>query len=524
VTVKIAHISDTHATQGKEFMEGSFNIMVETVNASPADLVVHTGDITGSGLKEEFPLAKRLLGKIEKPIVVLVGNHDARNVGTDLFEEYIGPTRGVYTNDDLDLFMVYVDSTVPDQNDGRIGALQYDWLNRQLIDHQGYGKKLVALHHHLVPVPHAGRERNVLNNAGDMLDLLIKYDIDLVLCGHRHFPNVYRVEDMVISNAGCASCRKTRMGDLNSYNWVELGHDTISIEVRRLDGDVVKYPTIHPSPLIHQAEPRPMLRIGHIAGTYFGVDSYVRAKYENAARKLNSLGPDVVIHCGNIVGVGREADFALAEKELGRIDAPMLFASGPRDINYLGHMLFKRHFGSQWQHMETDEYLLQGINSVQYDSEIGVVGILGRDELAKVFDEHSAKFRVAFLHHNVVPIPRIRERGLLEDAGDLLESFIRQGVDLVLTGCSSYPSALKVDGTLLVNANTISDRIHRSPFGCSFNIIDVYRDFIIVQEIHSLWGSRRTLGIWQREPAGPPEDLPDERKRTRRELLVGRLR
>ena len=70
----------------------------------------------------------------------------------------------------------------------------------------------------------------------------------------------------------------------------------------------------------------------------------------------------------------------------------------------------------------------------------------------------------------------------------------------MLTGCSSYPAALKVEGTVLVNANTISDRIHRSPFGCSFNVIDVYEDLIMVQEIHSLWGSRRSLGIWHREP------------------------
>jgi hypothetical protein len=84
--------------------------------------------------------------------------------------------------------------------------------------------------------------------------------------------------------------------------------------------------------------------------------------------------------------------------------------------------------------------------------------------------------------------------------------------------------AIKVEGTLLVNANTISDKVHRSPFGCSFNVVDVYEDFVMVQEVHSLWGSRRTLGIWQREPTGPPEHLPDRRKRTRRELLVGRIR
>ena len=524
MTVRIAHISDTHATSGKEFMEASYNIMVETVNMSDADLVVHTGDITGSGLKEEFPLAKRLLGKIEKPIVVLIGNHDARNVGTELFEEYVGPIRGVRTFDELDLLIVYVDSTVPDQNEGRVGSLQFNWLHQQLIEHQRCKHKVVALHHHLIPVPHAGRERNVLNNAGDLLDLFIKYDIDLVLCGHRHFPNVYRVEDLVISNAGCASCRKTRMGDVNSYNWVELGRDSIQVEVRRLDGDVVKFPRVRPERRMFQAGPRPFLRLGHVAGTYLGVGTYIAEKYENAARKLTSMSPDVVVHCGNVVSVGREADYAMANKELGRIGAPKVFTPGPRDLNYLGHALFQRYLGTQWQQMLMDDVLIQGISSAQYDSDVGVVGIWGRRELEQIFSEHRDKFRVAFLHHNVVPIPRIRERGLLEDAGDLLELFVREGVDLVLTGCSSYPSAMRVEGTLLVNANTVSDRVHRSPFGCSFNVIDVFEDFIIVQEVHSLWGSRRTLGIWSRKPPGPPKAQPSSRKRSRRELLVGRVR
>lgn len=524
MTIRIAHISDTHATSGKEFIESSYNIMAETVNMSGADLVVHTGDITAGGLKEEFPLAKRLLGKIRTPMVVLIGNHDSRNVGALLFEEYIGPTRGVHTDDELGLFLVYVDSTVPDQNDGRVGSIQFEWLHHQLIEHQHYAHKVVALHHHLVPVPHAGRERNVLNNAGDMVDLFIKYDVDLVLCGHRHFPNVYRVEDMVISNAGCASCLKTRMGDINSYNWVELGDGSMQVEVRRLDGDVVRYPRVRPAPNIFSVPSRRLMRIGHMAGTYLGIDTYEQAKFENAARKLNSLSPDLVIHCGNIVSQGSKTDYAVATKELGRIKAPMMFTPGPRDLNYLGYYLFPNHFGYQWQMMEMDDVFIQGIATAQYDSEVGVVGDWGRKELAGLLREHMDKFRVVYLHHNIVPIPKIRGRGLLEDAGDLLELFVHEGVDLVLTGCSSHPSTLRVEGTLFINANTVSAKLHRTPFGCSYNLVDVFEDIIMVQEVHSLWGSRRTLGVWPRKPVGPPKDLPEGRKRTRRELLVGRIR
>jgi 3',5'-cyclic AMP phosphodiesterase CpdA len=524
VTIKIAHISDTHSTQGKDFIEASFNIASGTINMSDADLVVHTGDITGSGLKEEFPLAKRHLSAIEKPMVVVIGNHDSRNVGHELFEEFIGPIRGVYTDEELDLALIWIDSTVPDRNEGRVGSLHYSWLQNQLKEHRRYKHKLVALHHHLVPVPRAGRERNVLNNAGDLLDLFIKYDLKLVLCGHRHFPNVYHVEDMVVSNAGCMSCRKTRMGDINSYNWVELDEDETRVEVRRLDGDLVSYPPVRPSRRIFPAPERRMIRIGHISGSYIGPEGYVEEKLDNAIRKLNSLSPDVVVHCGNIVSQGREEDYLMAIDKLRAIKAPMLFTAGPRDLNYLGHYLWPRHFGSLWHNHTSEDLFIQGVQTAQYDTETGVVGIWARKELDNVLIAHEDRLRAVFMHHNVVPIPHIRELGLLEDAGDLLSGFTRAGVDLVLTGCSSHPYAIRIGETLIVNANTLSAPMFRTPFGCSFNVIDVYEDAILVQEFHSLWGSRRTLGIWPRKDAGLPKDVTKERERTRRERLVGRIR
>ena len=44
------------------------------------------------------------------------------------------------------------------------------------------------LHHHLLPVPGTGRERNVVYDAGDAIECLQRAGVNLVLSGHKHVP------------------------------------------------------------------------------------------------------------------------------------------------------------------------------------------------------------------------------------------------------------------------------------------------------------------------------------------------
>ena len=78
------------------------------------------------------------------------------------------------------------------------------------------------MHHHLVPVPGTGRERNIVYDAGDMLQVLASCGTDLVLCGHKHVPNVWRLEDMLIVNAGTACSHRLRGRVRPCYNIIEI--------------------------------------------------------------------------------------------------------------------------------------------------------------------------------------------------------------------------------------------------------------------------------------------------------------
>ena len=53
------------------------------------------------------------------------------------------------------------------------------------------------------PMPGTGRERNIVNDAGDTLETLQRANVDLVLSGHKHVPYAWRLED-------CSSSMRAR--------------------------------------------------------------------------------------------------------------------------------------------------------------------------------------------------------------------------------------------------------------------------------------------------------------------------
>lgn len=494
--MRIAHISDSHITLGGEFQKEIFHQIVREINSEPFDLVVHTGDITDTGLREAYEYSQKMIDYIRKPMIIIPGNHDSRNVGYELFEEYFGDLNGVYKGENY--ILIYVDSSISDRNEGRVGSSKFEWLKNQLIKYSSEKLKIVAVHHHLVPIPKAGTERNVLFNAGDLMDLFQKYDVDLVLSGHRHYPNVVSVDGMVISNAGCMSCRKVRAGDVCSYNQIEVTPQDITVTIKRLQSSR-EYKSPRLKSEIFISEGKKLARIVQIAGTFFSDHKiFERRKYESAVKKINSLSPNLVVHCGDIVEKGIPHNYDLAHTYLEAIEVPTVYTSGPRDINYIGYELFPRLTGGWDQGFETPLFRVHGVNSSQYDSDVGAVGRFGLRNLENVIKEQDQEMSIVFLHHNVVPLPHIREKGLLEDAGDVLKSLCDLKVDLVLTGHSSYPYATKVDKTIISNTNAVSCQYVRSLYGNSFNVIDIYEKVINISEINSLWGSKRILGIWRR--------------------------
>jgi 3',5'-cyclic-AMP phosphodiesterase len=215
---RIVQLSDLHCGQ-QFFLPQHLESAIAEVNEMEPDVVVISGDLTSNGFRDEYALARDYLNRIEcEAMVVIPGNHDSRNVGYVHFEELFGDRNSVLRAGNTTI--VAVDSTEPDLDNGQIGRGRYRWIEEQFRDPADL--RLFVLHHHLLPVPGTGRERNIVNDAGDTLECLQGARVDLVLAGHKHVPYAWRLEDLFVVNAGTVSSSRLRGKGRPCYNVVEV--------------------------------------------------------------------------------------------------------------------------------------------------------------------------------------------------------------------------------------------------------------------------------------------------------------
>lgn len=221
----IAHISDFHVGS-VHFVTNLMNRCIKEINELDPDIVVITGDLTNEGFRQEYNTAKAYLSNIQcERVIIVPGNHDSRNVGYLHFGELFGDRFSVLSYKGLTI--VGADSSEPDLNDGRIGRERYNWILKAFERENDF--KIFALHHHLLPVPGTGRERNIIYDAGDLSELLIYAGVHVVLTGHKHVPYVWELEGMYVVNAGTASSLRLRGNTKPCYNLIEINEDLITI-------------------------------------------------------------------------------------------------------------------------------------------------------------------------------------------------------------------------------------------------------------------------------------------------------
>jgi Icc protein len=236
--VRIAHVSDIHCGS-QYFVPNLLTRALVEVNDLAPDVVVVTGDLTNAGYRQEFREAREYLDRIDCPEVLVVpGNHDSRNVGYVHFERLFASRESVVSTKGVTI--VGVDSTEPDLDYGRIGRHRYPWISEAFAA-ESDDFKIFALHHHLLPVPGTGRERNIVNDAGDLLEVLVGLGVKLVLSGHKHVPHVWRLEDMFVVNTGTVSTLRLRGDTKPCYNIIDIeGHRvTVTRRYPFRGGDVI---------------------------------------------------------------------------------------------------------------------------------------------------------------------------------------------------------------------------------------------------------------------------------------------
>jgi 3',5'-cyclic-AMP phosphodiesterase len=215
----ICQISDIHCGS-PYFIPDLLERSILEINDLEPTAVVVSGDLTNAGYREEFETSAEYVRRFRcENVMVIPGNHDSRNVGYIHFERLFGER---YSCIDFEnAVMVGIDSSEPDLNDGRVGREHYEFI-RESFAGADERLKIFVVHHHLIPIPGTGRERNIIFDAGDVLELLNDLGVDLVLSGHKHVPYSWRLEDMFIVNAGTASTTRLRGNTRPCYNIIEI--------------------------------------------------------------------------------------------------------------------------------------------------------------------------------------------------------------------------------------------------------------------------------------------------------------
>jgi Icc protein len=237
----IAQLSDIHC--GSPFFDSQLlHHAVEEVKAVAPDLVLVGGDLTTDGYAHEFRDAQNHLDPLleaQLTTVVIPGNHDAKNVGYLHFVDSFGPGDVPGKGDRVlhltgsagqAVTLVAMDSTKPDLAEGEIGRERYSWIRQQFSAPADL--RIFALHHHLVPVPGTGRERNTVWDSGDVLALLGEVGVNVVLSGHKHVPFVWLLNDLLVVNSGTVSSHRLRGYVRPSYNLLEITPDRMVVTMR----------------------------------------------------------------------------------------------------------------------------------------------------------------------------------------------------------------------------------------------------------------------------------------------------
>ena len=116
-------ISDSHITQENNpaFNSVIFRKMLQEIKSlKNVDYYLHLGDITQEGTYLDYETAIEMISplrSITDNFYIIPGNHDSRNVGYLLFEETFGER--TFEFEDENVIVIGVDSSIPDQDDGK---------------------------------------------------------------------------------------------------------------------------------------------------------------------------------------------------------------------------------------------------------------------------------------------------------------------------------------------------------------------------------------------------------------------
>jgi 3',5'-cyclic AMP phosphodiesterase CpdA len=242
VPSRLLHISDLHVgTVEEPEVERALETLVER---TAPELVVASGDLTHRARREQHERAAAFLKRLDRPLLVIPGNHDIPWTPTRLtspFREFLRQWETTEPVHRSEAFVVVgLNSVRPWRHQS--GGLRQAQLERtaQLLAEAPQGAlRVVALHHHLIGAPWRSRKKPVARRT-HVLAALVDAGAELILAGHIHQAAVSERHEFEVSPGGLRGAtvsvapglgqpRPDRRGEARGLHLYEAEHDALTV-------------------------------------------------------------------------------------------------------------------------------------------------------------------------------------------------------------------------------------------------------------------------------------------------------
>lgn len=255
----ILQLTDTHIVPEGVLVSGRLDTadalarLVARITAireqiGPVDAVLVTGDLSDDGSAESYVRFKALMAPLELPVLVIPGNHDAREPMRHAFAEHL-PAQGPlnWTRWMGDVCLIGLDTLVEGKGLGTLCGASLSFLH-QALSQAGSAPVLLALHHPPFACGIGFMDAIGLTNRDALRETVAGYPGTLrMVCGHIHSMMVTDVAGH-IAISGPAPC------------------STFAYD--RRDGAPVGYMTQEDGCLLHRWDDGfQTIRIGPLAGS-----------------------------------------------------------------------------------------------------------------------------------------------------------------------------------------------------------------------------------------------------------------
>ncbi|MHA1863877.1 MAG: metallophosphoesterase family protein [Candidatus Thorarchaeota archaeon] len=206
--------------------QGGVEQIVTAANLHRPEFIFHCGDLTPFGQENQYQDIKTVLDQSIVPVYTTIGNHDIKDSGGELYEEYFGSS--TYS---FDLGPAHF--TVFNTSASDITSQEFTWLEQDLLQTEAEFKFVFT---HIPPFdPRTGEDHSLINSTTSthLMSLFEEHEVDVVFTGHIHMYNetiVNGVKYVITGGAGASLYADEDSGGIYHYMNVMLDDTGLSIE------------------------------------------------------------------------------------------------------------------------------------------------------------------------------------------------------------------------------------------------------------------------------------------------------